>query len=216
MAANSATDSIRQKLLDTGFYLGDASNAFRENVIWKQWGKCNLLFDKDSYETYKLKTSHQPVATASQNDSDDNTLSDSDMSPPNQPSVATLYCVVTISCNNCFVTPCANWHEPMLSAKTSAKTFADIKISFQGEYPEIEHFDRDFQTTLDNVNWLTQQIRTDNVKDKGLFVPNGLRFWHALFEVYNSLLYSKLQLILIHKKRTLNNSSTPEPYDGMF
>ena len=166
--------SIRSDLIDSGIYIGDPSNSFRQDVEWKWHGHGNYLVYKDiDRDSEKQKS-----------DSIDD--SDQDLKP------ATLSVVVQSSYDDCWLTPCGNWKGPT----QVTKNFADLKLSFLGERPtKFDVFQKDYTYSVSNIKWLMQQANVSNAKMKGLLttshggVADCLKFRHVLFEVSRQLIY---------------------------
>ena len=161
--------SMRSDLMDSGIYIGDPTNQFRQDVEWRRNGRANYLVFKDTEAETENRNS---VAT------------NSELTP------ATLSVVILVSYDDCWLIPCGNWKGPT----QVTKKFEDVKLSFVGERPvQFDVFQKDYNHALTNVKWLMQQINVPSAKSKGFLTTsragNGigntesLKFRHVLFEV---------------------------------
>jgi len=167
----------RDALVESGCYLGDSTNAFRDDVIWKRVGRGNWLVTKDSAQaTNEAQDTGGHEARAE--DDEENQSSDNKATLER----ATLSAVLLISYDDCWLTPCGNWKGPT----TVTKNFQDLKLTFQAGPPSdaFDIFKRDYSTVVDNIKWILNEVAVGNVKSKGFLNPtNMLRFRHVLFEV---------------------------------
>ena len=171
--------AARDALVESGCYLGDSANAFRDNVVWKRVGRGNWLVTKDSTQATdepQETDGHETVAATE--DDDENQPSNNGATLEQ----ATLSAVLLISYDDCWLTPCGNWKGPT----TVTKNFQDLKLTFQAGPPSdtFNIFKRDFSTVVDNIKWILNEVAVGDIKSKGFLNPtNMLRFRHVLFEV---------------------------------
>ena len=162
----------RNELKDTGLYLGDPSTDIREIVEWKRFGRCQQLVtkiignnDNETCGSNMKDIQHAPASTIPHS------------------TQAILHAIVTISANDCFLTPCGSWRGPT----ATAKSFTDAKLSFRGEDPNQDTIRKDFEMVIQNAKRLMDDVATENVQRKGFLnfigTKGGLRFRHVLFEV---------------------------------
>jgi len=158
---------IRSDLMDSGIYIGDPTNQFRQDVVWKRHGRADHLVFKE------VETENE---TENRN---------TDLSSTIELTPATLSVVVLASYEDCWLIPCGNWKGPT----QVTKKFEDLKLSFVGERPvQFDVFQKDYNHVLMNVKWLMQQISVPNAKSKGFLNTSrtanaeSLKFRHALFE----------------------------------
>lgn len=138
--------SIWSDLIDSGVYIGDPTNQFREDIEWKRDGRADYLVFKGV------------GANAETENGNSANLSTSELTP------ATLSVVVLASYDDCWLIPCGNWKGPT----QVTKRFEDLKLSFVGGRPaQFDVFQKDYNHVLTNVKWLMQQINVPNAKPKG-------------------------------------------------
>ena len=181
--------SIRQKLLDSGIYLGEPNNPFLKEVTWQRIGRGYHLVTKD------LKDTLEPLEhSTTNNDTTDNETNDEqpDEVDPTEfvMELAVFSAVVQVGYDDCWLTPCGHWKGP----NQITKNFEDLKLSFYGEKPEHEVFSQDFGTVIANLRQIINQQIADcgsdpNAIQRGFLSntrTNGidrLKFRHVLFEV---------------------------------
>ncbi|KAF9476073.1 hypothetical protein BDN70DRAFT_194034 [Pholiota conissans] len=155
-----------------GWYLGDPSNAFRDQVIWKRVNRGHWLVTKESVQAIE----NAQTAAAVNDADDDNASSDNEATLQH----ATLHAVLLISYDDCWLTPCGNRKGPTVVTKN----FEDLKLTFQAGSPTaFDIFKRDFPIVINNVNWLMNEAAIGKAPTKDFMNPsNMLRFRHVLFE----------------------------------
>ena len=157
------------RLLTSGTYL--ANPQFRDNVEWIRNGKSHKLVKKSS-----------PTNSAA-------TDADGDSTTPTLPEMAILSIIVVISSEDFWLTSDAGWK----GVTKFSKSFADVKPSCTAERPTFEGLSEDFDTAIQNLKWLQDQIATHGFHTKkGLLVGNAglpqIKIRHVLFEVIILLL----------------------------
>jgi hypothetical protein len=176
--------TVKNDLLASGFYLGETS--VLANVVWKRINRSDHLVTKESAELYeKAIAATRPTTTdvkGKQNEGTSQAIHVEGLPIPElEPAI--LYAVITISPDDCFLTPCGNWKGPT----PATQHFEDVKLSFCGNASSDNVFGKDFRATTSNAKSLMQQIAVANTINKGLVVVTrgveNLRFRHVVFEV---------------------------------
>ena len=116
--------SKRSDLIDSGIYIGDSTNQFRQDVEWKRHGHGDHLVFKES-----THSDTQAETISISNDLPLNRADDSETVSVQEWTPATLSVVVLASYDDCWLTPCGNWRGPT----QVTKKFEDLKLSFLGE-----------------------------------------------------------------------------------
>jgi len=179
-------EADRQKLLDSGTYLGESNNPFLEDVTWERIGRGYHLVTKESIEAVKSNTAN---VDATNNQTEDETEQWQDVTIESSMEEAILSVVVQVSHDDCWLTPCGHWKGP----NQVTKNFEDLKLSFHGEQPGHEVFSQDFATVVKNIRQLfKQQIAVagsdPNAVQRGFLSTSRannaerLKFRHVLFE----------------------------------
>lgn len=174
---------VRKDLVDSGIYIGEATNQFRDAIEWKRQARGVLLEFKDVDET-----------NADFDDTVDSVVvgglsAQSAVTPKSTPAVLSV--VVMGSYDDCWLTPCGNWKGPT----QVTKKFEDLKLSFLGERPsKVDTFCEDYTSVLTNVKWLMNGVVGDHkTKKKGFLTTSRmgntetLKFRHVVFEVRFSI-----------------------------
>lgn len=104
--------ACHDQLKESGLYLGDRSNEIRQNVEWKHFGRCNQLVTK-------IMPDEANVDEGKEQSSSLHALE-------HQHTQATLYVIIAVSPDDCFLTLCGNWRGPT----ATTKSFTDVKLSF--------------------------------------------------------------------------------------
>jgi hypothetical protein len=135
-------------LLTSGTYL--ANPQFCDNVEW--------IHDSKAHKLVKKSTPTNGAATDADRDS-----------APTLPEMAILSVVMVISSKEFWLTPDAGWR----GVTKFSKSFADVKPSCTGERPTFEGLSKDFDSAIQNLKWLQDQIVTHGFHTKkGLLVGN--------------------------------------------
>lgn len=182
-------EADRQRLLDSGIYLGEPGHSFLPDATWKRIGRGYQLVTNDSIEAANAASKTTDLVTT-----DDDTES-GNVDPQTDPNSlfeqAVFSIVVQISYNNCWLTPCGHWKGP----NKVVKKFEDLKLTFEGERPGHEVFSQDFATAISNIRQLINtQISAiqcpANTELQGILsnsrttnAVDVLKFRHVVFEV---------------------------------
>ena len=178
----------REDLINSGMYLGDIDNAFRQEVTWRYVGNEKwLLVTKESADavdgkpveaeaTAESSASVTVTAPAEVLNLDEVVAADSPASTAtvsstdpednaNDEAVGTVLVpaqlsVVLLCSPDSWLTPCDFWRGPT----QFTRRFADLKISLAGGCPpdKFYPFSEDFRVVRENVAWLKNQIKVDS------------------------------------------------------
>ena len=168
---------VRQRLVDTGFYLGNSCD-FQTNVHWVRDGRADRLAVKP-IETKRTDSPGTPLPSPPPDDSFE---------------LATISAVIQIDSNDYWLTSDANYRAPT----ELCPDFATIKPSCVGHMPDVAPFTLDWANVVDNLSVLQDLAVTPKFTLKqGLFARTGpcgpqLKMRHVLFEISVDI---QLQLI---------------------
>ena len=164
--------SSLERLQSSESYLANPS--FRRKVEWAREGSSHKLILKSSTSTSNPTPEQE--------------------SPPE---MAILSSIVEISPSNFFMTADGNYRGP----GRFNIPFSDVKLSCYGGRPPIEELVGNFNTAIDNLHWLQNEISTRGfTSKKGLLLENTegafIKIRHKLFEGSIKLrIYVKSMLI---------------------
>jgi hypothetical protein len=94
-------------------------------------------------------------------------------STPTLPEMDILSIIVVISSEDFWMTPDAGWK----GVTKVSKSFADVNPLCTGKKPTFEGLSKDFDTAIQNLKWLQDQIMTHGFHTKNGLVRNPALPW---------------------------------------